>query len=110
MPTFIQTGKMNQDTVQGMMNNPEDRFQAVSDLMAQAGATLKEYYFTTGDSDFLMIVEADSVEAAVAAAMVAGASGAASDIKTRRAWKSSEFKAVAKNAGQIASHYRKPGT
>ena len=109
MPTYIQTGKMSEHTIRGLIENPEDRFQAVSDLMAEAGATLKEYYFTTGDTDWMMIIEADSPDAAVAAAMVAGGSGAATGMSTRQAWTSAEFKAVAAKAGQIADKYREPG-
>lgn len=109
MPIYIQTGRMSDTTIQGLIDNPEDRFQAVSDLLAEAGATLKEYYFTTGDTDWLMIIEADDLDAAAAAAMVACGTRAATDVTTRQAWTSAEFKAVAAKAGQIARKYRKPG-
>ncbi|WP_169054121.1 GYD domain-containing protein [Nitratireductor sp. XY-223] len=109
MPIYIQTGRMSEQTLQGLIENPEDRFQAVSDVLAEAGATLKDYYFTSGETDWLMIIEADSLEAVAAAAMVAGGSGAAASVSTRQAWTSAEFKAVAAKAGQIAGKYRKPG-
>jgi uncharacterized protein with GYD domain len=109
MPTYIQTGRMSEQTIQGLIENPEDRFQAVSDLLAEAGATLKEYYFTSGDTDWLMIIEADNLDAVAAAAMVAAGSGAAASVSTRQAWTSAEFKAVAEKAGKVAGKYRKPG-
>lgn len=109
MPTFIQTGRMSQQTLKGLTDNPEDRFQAVSDVLAEAGATLKEYYFTSGENDWLMIIEAENLEAIAAAALVAGGSGAAASTTTCQAWTSSEFVAVAAKAGQIAGKYRKPG-
>ncbi len=108
MPIYIQTGRMSEQTIQGLIEDPEDRFQSVSDVMAQAGATLKEYYFTTGDTDLLMIIEADNIDAAVAAAMVAAGAGAVSDVSTCQAWTSAEFKAVAAKAHQVAGKYRKP--
>ncbi|WP_421725200.1 GYD domain-containing protein [Bauldia sp.] len=108
MPIFIQTGKMSEQFVHELSEDPENRFKAVSDVMAAAGATLKEYYFTTGETDWLMIIEADDLDAVAAASLVAlGANGAAS-VSTCQAWTAAEFKAVAAKAGEIASKYRQP--
>lgn len=109
MPTYIQTGKMTQATMEGLLNEPEDRFQAVSDALAAAGATLKEYYFTTGENDWLLIFEADSPDAFAAGALLASADGAAYNMKTVHAWTSSEFKDIAAKAGGIRDKYRVPG-
>ncbi len=109
MPTFIQMGNMTQATIDGLTSKPEDRFQAVSDVMAAAGATLKEYYFTTGENDWLMIFEAESADASAATALVAGAFGAAVNIKTIQAWSSAEFKDIASKANAIKARYRAPG-
>lgn len=109
MPTFIQTGKMTQSTIVGLVDKPEDRFQAVSDIMAAAGATLKDYYFTTGENDWLMILEAESADASAITALVAGAFGAAADVKTMQAWTSDEFKDLATRAAAIRAGYRAPG-
>lgn len=109
MPTYIQTGKMTQATMLGLINEPEDRFQAVADALAAAGATLKEYYFTTGENDWLLIFEADSPDAFAAAALLAGADGVAYNMQTVQAWTSADFKDVAVKAGAIRDKYRAPG-
>jgi uncharacterized protein with GYD domain len=101
---------MTKATMDGFINKPEDRFEAVSAVLAAAGATLKEYYFTTGENDWLLIFEVDSADAFAAAALVAGADDAATHMKTVQAWTSGEFKAVASKASEIREKYRTPGS
>ncbi|MEV8466483.1 GYD domain-containing protein [Fluviibacterium sp. DFM31] len=109
MPTFIMTANLTQQSMQGMIDKPEDRRAALGALFTATGATLKDLYFTAGERDILMIVESDDPNAAVAAAMVAGASGAGTGLQTVRAWTPAEFAEIAKKAGAAASSYRKPG-
>ena len=65
--------------------------------------------FTTGDSDFLLISEANDAESIIAALMAAAAAGTISDVTTARAWTGAEFKAIAAKASKAASAYRGPG-
>jgi uncharacterized protein with GYD domain len=67
------------------------------------------FYFTTGDSDFLLISEANDAESIIAALMAAAAAGTISDVTTARAWTGAEFKAIADKASKAASAYRGPG-
>jgi uncharacterized protein with GYD domain len=55
-----------------------------------AGAKLINFYFTTGDSDFLSIVETEEAESAIAGLLTAAAAGAITDIFTARAWTGAE--------------------
>jgi hypothetical protein len=64
---------------------------------------------TAGDSDFLLITEANDAENIIAAVMAAAAPGAISDMTTARAWTGAEFKAVGEKASKAASAYRLPG-
>ena len=77
--------------------------------MEAAGAKLINFYFTTGDSDFLSIVETEEAESAIAGLLTAAAAGAITDISTARAWTGAEFKAVAEKASKAAKAYRAPG-
>jgi len=73
----------------------------------RVGKELVCFYFTTGDTDFMLISDANESESIIAALLAAVALG--SDVKTARAWIGAEFKAVAEKASKAASHYRAPG-
>jgi uncharacterized protein with GYD domain len=109
MATFITRGRLSAEAVKGLINKPEDRHEAVSKLIEAAGGKLLNYYVTTGDTDFLLISEADDGESAVAAVMAAAAADTVTDVTTSRAWTSAEFKSVAEKAGAVMATYRAPG-
>ena len=77
-------------------------------LVEGAGGRLVNFYFTTGDADFLLITETNEAESAIAA-LLAAAAGTISDVTTSRAWTGAEFKAVADKASKVASLYSPPG-
>ena len=62
--------------------------------------------FTTGDTDFLLITEAEDAESVIAGLLAVEAAGMICDVTTSRAWTGSEFKAVADKASRVASQYR----
>jgi uncharacterized protein with GYD domain len=109
MPTFITTGKFSAEGARGLLAKPEDRAIALRKLIEAGGGKLLHYYFTTGETDFLIIAEAPDGSDAVASSMAAAASGTASNIQTVRAWTSAEFVTVAEKAGRLAGAYTAPG-
>lgn len=109
MPTFITTGRFSSEAAKGLVARPEDRAKVVGKLMEAAGGKLVQYYFTTGDSDFLIIGEASDGADAVAVALAAASAGTVSDIRTIRAWTSAEFVAIAEKAGKLTGSYHAPG-
>ncbi len=75
-----------------------------------AGGTLKTYLATTGDTDFLMIVEAAQLDhRLMAALMVAGSSGSVRGLRTVQAFTSAEFLDAQKEAGRMAASFRPAG-
>ena len=76
--------------------------------VALAGGKLVNFYFTTGDADFLLVTETNDAEF-IAAILATAATGTISDVTTARAWTGAEFKAVADKASRMASLYRPPG-
>ena len=92
-----------------LLDAPEDREPAVRKLIEEAGGKLISYYMTTGDSDFLLISEANESEAIIAALMAISAAGMISNVATVRAWTGAEFKSVAERAAKAAKAYRPPG-
>jgi uncharacterized protein with GYD domain len=110
MPCFILTGRFTLEAVRGLMAKPEDRSAAVGAVVSAAGGKLLHYWVTTGDTDFLLVAEADRAEDFLAGVMAAAASGSVTHIKTMRAWSSAEFAAIAEKAASLAPSYRAPGS
>ena len=77
-------------------------------MVEAAGGKLLSFYFTTGDTDFLLITEGEG-EDVVAGILAAGAAGTIAEMSTARAWTGAEFKAIAEKSGRVASAYRAPG-
>jgi len=102
-------GRLTRDHVKGFLAAPEDREIAVHKLIEGAGGKVLSFYFTTGDSDFLLIAEANDAETIIGAMMAPVAAGAISHVTTARAWTGAEFKAVAEKGAKAQSLYRAPG-
>ena len=109
MPTFIVTGNYTSQGMKGMVEHPSDRQAATRALIEAAGGKLQSYYLTSGESDFMLIVETDDSKNMVPAAMVAVASGALSWLKTIRAYVNDEFNEMQKAAGALAAKFKPAG-
>ena len=109
MIRLVTRGCFTSNYAKGLVSAPEDREPAVRKLIEGAGGKLVNFYFTTGDTDFMVISEANEAESIIAAMLAGVAAGSISDVKTARAWTGAEFKAVAEKASKAASHYRVPG-
>lgn len=108
MPRLITRGRFTQDYAKRLVGSPEDREPAVRKLVEASGGKLISFYFTTGDSDFMLITEGET-ESAIAALMAAAAAGMICDMSTSRAWTGAEFKSVADKAAKVTGEYRPPG-
>ncbi|MCP3469960.1 GYD domain-containing protein [Bradyrhizobium sp. CCGUVB1N3] len=109
MIRLVTRGCFTESYAKGLVSAPEDREPAVRKLIEGAGGELISFYFTTGDSDFMVISQANESESIIAAMLAAVAAGTISDVKTARAWTGAEFKKVAERASKAASNYRPPG-
>ena len=109
MPMFIAQGRFTADAVKGMMQTPEDRTEPVTKLFQAFGGKLVSWYLTSGEYDWLLIVEAPNQEAILPAAIVAAAGGSVSDIKTFAAFNGQEAKAMFEKAGHAASQFKSAG-
>lgn len=108
MPQFIITGCYSATAAKGMIDNPSDREAAARSIMEAAGGKLHSFYITTGENDWMAIVEFDDGADLVPAVLVVGASGAVSNVKTVRAYTGAEFKAAQQTAAKIRSSYKPP--
>jgi len=71
MVRLITRGRFTHDYAKGLVAAPEDREPAVKKFIEGAGAKLISFYFTTGDSDFMLVTEADDAESVIAAMLAA---------------------------------------
>jgi uncharacterized protein with GYD domain len=108
MPRFIVTGCYTAGAMKGMMAKPSDRGAAAAKIAEAAGGKMEHYFVTTGPKDFMMVVSIEDVKSLAAGLMVAGATGAISNVETIRAFSSEEFLGVQKKASSIASAYMAP--
>lgn len=108
MPRFIVKGCYTASAMKGMMAKPSDRGAAARKIVEAAGGKMESYYVTTGPSDFQMIVSIDDVSTLLAGLMVAGGSGAISNVETQRAFSSEEFTGMQRKAAELASSYSAP--
>lgn len=108
MPIFITQGRFTQDALKGMIAKPEDRFEVVSQLFAQSGGKLLAYYMTFGEYDFLVVSEGP-LEGAAVSAIVVGAGGGVTDMKTTIGMTSADMKTAFSKASAIAAKFRPAG-
>lgn len=109
MPTFIAQGRFTGEAVRGMLQTPEDRTGPVARLFESLGAKLVGWYMTSGEYDWLLIVEAPSHDVVVSAAVAATAGGGVRDIKTFAAWTGRDSMAVFQKAQSAAPGFKSAG-
>lgn len=108
MAKFIVTGCYTPAAMKGMLAHPSDREAATRTLIESSGGKLSLYLLTTGESDFLMVVETDDIRKVLPALIVASASGAVTGFRTVQAFTSQEFQAAQTAAGDLALRYTPP--
>lgn len=108
MPVFITQGRFTHHAIKSMLASPEDRAEAVGQLIAKAGGKLLGYYMTFGEYDFLLISEGPADQAATPL-IIAAASGGVTDLKTSLAMTSSEMKQAFERAGRLGATFNAPG-
>lgn len=109
MPLFITQGRYSAEAYHGLVNAPDDRREAVSNLLEAGGAKLVDMYFTLGENDFFLISEAPSMGAVLSILMASAASGRVMDLKTVPAISTADAKAAMQKAGEIRHAYHPAG-
>jgi len=99
MIRLVTRGRFTHDYLKGLLAAPEDREAAVRKVIEAVGGKVISFYVTTGETDFLLVSEADEAEGIIAALMAAAAAGTISDVRTGRAWTGAEFKSIMEKSG-----------
>jgi uncharacterized protein with GYD domain len=55
MARLVTRGRFTRDYVKALLASPEDREPAVRKLIEAVGGKVLSFYFTTGESDFLLV-------------------------------------------------------
>ena len=74
-PYMRALGAAKHEYLKGLIDAPEDREAAVRKVIEAAGGKVISFYVTTGETDFLLISEANEAEAIIASLMTAAAAG-----------------------------------
>ncbi len=109
MSIFITQGNYSESAIKGMVDNPEDRKGAVTNLMESVGAKLLQYYVTTGEYDFMVISEGDDMADVVSGLLIAGSTGGVSNLKTVQAFSTHEFKMAMEKANSARAGFAAAG-
>jgi uncharacterized protein with GYD domain len=108
MAHYIITGTYTAQAMKGMIASPSDREAAARAVVEGAGGKVHTFLVTTGESDFLLIAETESINSMLAALMVVGSTGAVTNLRTSQAFTAAEFMAAAKEAGKLAAGAYRP--
>ncbi len=109
MTIYITQGRFTTKAVEGVLNKPEDRSQAVGALMEASGGKLLNYYVTLGDYDFLIVSEGESESDIMAALLTAASTGTVTDLRTVPAITSADAKGVYEKAQSLRASFRPAG-
>ncbi len=110
MGIYITQGNYTETAMKGMLDSPEDREGTAASLMESVGAKLLQYYVTTGEYDFLVISEANDLKDLVAALMIVGGSGGATNLKTVQALTTQDAKVIMERANSVRGGFVAAGS
>lgn len=109
MAIYITQGCYTTQALKGLIAKPEDREQAVRQLVESAGGRMLSFYFTFGEYDWMMTQENDDPRAVAGALAAAAATGAISHVATTVALTTAEAMQAFERASQLAGSYRPAG-
>jgi uncharacterized protein with GYD domain len=90
-----------------MARNPEDRREAIQQLLQKAGASLRDLYFCFGEYDVALVCEAPDLATAAAVSVAANTAGHLKAIKTTPLLTVQESMDVMRKAGSYGQ-FRAP--
>ena len=105
---FITQGRYTQEARASMLANPEERAPALEQLLGTAGVKLVNAFWTFGDYDFLVIVDAPDEHVWMQVLLVASATGGIADFRTILALPMAEGEKDYAAAAELARRFREP--
>src|SRR6516165_9607465 len=106
MTIYISQGRYTAAAIRAMTAKPENRSEAIAEMLAAAGGRLIGWYLTLGRYDWLIIAEAPDERTLVSALLAAAAGGSLSDITTTVALSAEDTVKAFGQAGELAKRFR----
>jgi uncharacterized protein with GYD domain len=108
MPQYLVQFNYTDQAVANLVQDPQDRIEAVRPAYEELGVTIRGSWLAFGDYDVVLIIDAPSNVQAVAIAMAVGSGGAVQNYKTTPLMTWDEGVEAMRAAG--GSGYRPPGS
>ena len=108
MTIYISQGRYTAAAIHAMTTKPEDRSEAIAELLAAVGGRLVGWYLTLGRYDWLIIAEAPDEGTLVSTVLAAAAGGSLSDITTTVALSAQDTVKAFGQAGELARSSDRP--
>ena len=102
MTIYISQGRYTAAAIRAMTAKPEDRSEAIAELLAAVGGRLIGWYLTLGRYDWLIVAEAPDERTLVSTVLAAAAGGSLSDITTTVALSAQDTVKAFGQAGELA--------
>lgn len=109
MTIYISQGRYTATAIRAMTAKPENRSEAIAEMLAAAGGRLIGWYLTLGRYDWLIIAEAPDERTLVSAVLAAAAGGSLSDITTTVALSAEDTVKAFGQAGELSKRFRSAG-
>ena len=108
MAHYLMQFRYSTPAVKAMIDKPQDRTAAAKAAIEAFGGKLKDFFFTFGEFDAIVIAEMPDNTSAAAVAMTVGASGAFAHAQTTVLMTTDEAQAAMKQAHKAKAAYKPP--
>jgi uncharacterized protein with GYD domain len=105
MTFYLTRGKVSQDTMDALVQKPQDRLITMTRVLHDIGGRLHYYFFCFGDYDIVLIYELSDNVSAAALAMALTASGSVTEVDTTVLLTMEEAIGAMKVAGEATGAY-----
>ena len=110
MPKYAFLGGYTAEAWKGLIQNPESRRLAIQKAAESVGGSVDTIYWSFGDDDFLVIVDAPDDASAAAIGVGVASSGRLRNTRTIKLITSDEFVDLLGKAQKVTGAYVPPGS
>ncbi len=108
MANYLLRWKFSDSTAKNLIEKPQDRVSAATNLIESLGGKIGSYFFALGDCDGVAICEFPDARNVIAAGLVARSSGAFSNFETTALVTTKEAQAGMELAKSTNTRYTAP--
>ena len=105
MTFYLTRGKVSQDTMDALVQKPQDRLITMTRVLRDIGGRLHYYFFCFGEYDIILLYELPDNVSAAALAMALTASGSVTEVDTTVLLTMEEAIDAMKVAGEATGTY-----